>query len=141
MLQNYARRHTLAIDLVHFEFEVTADAAPATHPAEGVYINGLFIEGCRWDAATRFLAESTSKQLSSELPAVWLRPAPVPTDAPLAPSRAFYNVPLYKTTARRGTLTTTGHSTNFVLDVRLPSQHPEHHWLKRGVALVCALDD
>jgi dynein heavy chain len=73
------------------------------------------------------------------MPKIWLKPAKL-VDIKFD---HCYTCPVYKTLDRRGTLSTTGHSTNFVVMIELPMQkrHNLKHWVKRGVALVTQLND
>uniref|UniRef100_A0A8C0G4N8 Dynein heavy chain C-terminal domain-containing protein n=1 Tax=Chelonoidis abingdonii TaxID=106734 RepID=A0A8C0G4N8_CHEAB len=52
-----------------------------------------------------------------------------------------YECPLYRTPQRAGILLSTGLSTNFVTTVSLPTKRTSSHWVTRGVAMLCQLDD
>ncbi|ELK12135.1 Dynein heavy chain 3, axonemal [Pteropus alecto] len=136
--QNYARRHTIPIDHIGFEFEVTTrETVMESSPEDGAYIKGLFLEGARWDRKTMQIGESLPKILYDPLPIIWLKPG----ESALFQHRDVYVCPVYKTSARRGTLSTTGHSTNYVLSIELPTERPQKHWINRGVASLCQLDN
>eukprot|EP00964_Phaeocystis_antarctica_P076980 scaffold47683_cov66-Phaeocystis_antarctica.AAC.1 len=139
-MQNYARRNQIAIDRLGFQYEVMRPL-PAGEtraaPSEGVHVHGLFLEGARFSEQTGLLAESENKVLFVSLPEMWLRPQRLEDIA----EWPHYQCPLYKTSERKGTLSTTGHSTNFVMFLKLPSDRPAAHWVRRGLAALCQLDD
>uniref|UniRef100_G3TQL9 Dynein axonemal heavy chain 1 n=1 Tax=Loxodonta africana TaxID=9785 RepID=G3TQL9_LOXAF len=137
-LQNFARKSVISIDTISFDFKVMAQSLSEIkqRPKEGCYIYGLFLEGARWDPVAFQLAESRPKELYTEMAIIWLLPVPNRK----AQNQNFYLCPIYKTLTRAGTLSTTGHSTNYVIAVEIPTRLPQRHWIKRGVALICALD-
>jgi dynein heavy chain len=136
-LQNYARRNQVAIDTISYGFAVLTDKKEdiTAPPEKGCYIYGLFLEGARWDQDTKMLSESAPKELFASFPLMWFQP----TVLREKPASGIFDCPVYKTLTRAGTLSTTGHSTNFVLWVEVPSDQPQRHWTKRSVALFCAL--
>ncbi|XP_062820321.1 dynein axonemal heavy chain 3 [Anolis carolinensis] len=136
--QNYARKYTIPIDHIGFEFEVMNQENYIEQiPADGAYVKGLFLEGARWNRKIKQIDESNPKILYDSLPIIWLKPG----ESSKFLHERIYLCPVYKTSARRGTLSTTGHSTNYVLSIELPSELPQKHWINRGVAALCQLDD
>ena len=137
-LQNYSRKHVVAIDIVEFDYifkdEMDVDKVESK-PEDGCYVYGMFLEGARWDYKKHMIKTSKPKELFTDLPPIHL--SPVPNREP--PTEGIYNSPLYKVEVRRGTLLTTGHNTNFVMYLELPSKEPEDHWIKAGVANFLAL--
>jgi dynein heavy chain len=143
VLQTYARRHNKPIDLLQFEFEVLSaqDASAIAHgPSDGIYVYALFLECAKWDPETRVLVEATPGEMHSQMPVIHFNPkyhAPEVNkegESPTKMKRAVeepedevevYKCPVYKTSARAGTLNTTGRSDNFILTIDLPCGVPE----------------
>jgi len=153
--QNFARKHKLPIDQCDFDFNVlrpdlieSIKDGKGAKPDDGAYVWGLFVDGARWDADNHVLCEQRPKELYTVMPHIHLLPKakrdiePVEDTDPGGTAH-IYMCPTYKTSQRFGILSTTGHSTNFVMWVRVPmaAEHNQQHWIKRGLAFLSQLDE
>ncbi|XP_028297484.1 dynein heavy chain 6, axonemal-like, partial [Gouania willdenowi] len=158
VLQNHARRYNLPIDELSFRFNMVpayrdqAAVCEALHtlpvdaklnldnelpePKDGVLVHGMFMDASRWDDVNMVMEDSLPRVMNAMLPVVHFEP-----QLNSEPEPDLYPAPLYKTSARAGTLSTTGHSTNFVVTVMLPSKRPCDYWISKGSALLCQLND
>jgi dynein heavy chain len=138
-LQNFARKYGVAIDLLSFEFRVLDTVVPdriKQKPEDGCYVYGMFLEGARWNYNEHKVDHSLNRELYSSVPLIHM----LPVENRVIPN-GIYQCPLYKVLTRQGTLSTTGHSTNFVLMVELPSSEKESVWTKAGAAMFLALKE
>ena len=138
-LQNFARVNKLAIDTVDFEMEMLDmdEKQYTVAPEIGIYVYGMYLEGCAWDKTEKILCESRPKVLFEPAPCIWLKPV---LAKDIVPGQT-YSCPVYRTAARKGVLATTGHSTNFLMMMRMPTTRDEDHWTLRGVCMLCSLSD
>ena len=139
VLQNYARKYKTPIDILGFAFEFLdfpEIEKVHTQPEDGCYIYGLFVEGCRFDFKHGRLEDSRPGEMFTEAPVIYFNPTenyqPDPYD---------YSMPVYKTTVRAGTLSTTGHSTNFIIYVDVPTKQKPEYWTLNGAAFICAMNN
>jgi len=142
-LQTHSRKTHIAIDTLAFATNVTkmTEADITSPPEDGVYVHGLFLQGARWNTEAGVVEEMHPAVLFYRMPAIALVPALRAEVDPIADSGKVYTCPVYKTSLRAGTLSTTGHSTNFVMSLHLPSKEAQDHWIRRGVAMLSQLDD
>ena len=139
---------------MEFRFEILkyadAERAAKEPPQNGCFLKGLFLEGASWDDETGCLTESKRGEIFVSMPIINFMPKlirssespePLPCDKGDVAMHSFhYECPTYKTGERYGTLLTTGHSTNYVMNISLPSKIEPEHWVKRSVAMLMQLD-
>eukprot|EP00606_Chrysophyceae_sp_TOSAG23-5_P000662 GSChrysophyteH2.ASY1.ANO1.84.1 assembled CDS len=138
ILQNFARKYAQPIDTVAFSFIMRPEDPKDLpgKPEDGCYIFGIFLEGARWSEEDRSLVDPRPKELFASCPVIHM----MPVQHRVTPTEGIYRCPLYKVLTRTGVLSTTGHSTNFVTWLELPSLYCDNaDWVRGGVAAFCAL--
>jgi dynein heavy chain len=133
MKQEVTRQHrgeNWALDDVMYSADVTQHASAdrvGSAPKEGVYVEGLFLEGARWDMESRGIAESLPKVLFDNMPVLYV-------SATITPKKAWkdaYQCPCYKYRIRQGRF--------LIFHVPLPAGgRNASHWILRGVAMLCS---
>lgn len=141
ILQEHARKAKIPIDELSFSFKLLEneeedESKPKDKSSTEYIIYGLFLECGKINTETMMLEDAEFGRNYTEPPAIKI----IPTRNHV-PDQLDYSCPLYKTSERAGTLNTTGHSTNFILMIEIPSSHPPDHWIRRGTALLSQLND
>jgi dynein heavy chain len=117
-LQTHSRLYKIAIDELNFSFEVLEAEEPENceeRPQDGVFVYGLFMDGAIYNREQKCIDEQIPDELYDKMPVIHFKPT-----KDYVPNEAEYSCPMYKTGLRRGVLSTTGASTNYVLNVELP---------------------
>ena len=115
-------------DIVNFTKDIGVDKEEVRKPPdEGIYVHGLFLDGCRWDKQGNKLADSTPKVMHAALPVLLVTGI-------LASEKKTdmysYACPCYKNPKRGGN--------NFIFAVDLRSEDPPQKWILRGVSLLAS---
>eukprot|EP00644_Phytophthora_capsici_P004659 jgi/Phyca11/7444/fgenesh1_pm.PHYCAscaffold_19_\ len=142
-LQNFARKYQTAIDSLAFTFTVMDVQQLTESPTDGIYVDGLWLQGAKWSPTRRLVEDAKPGEMFSAMSIVHFLPATsaVASNPTGSPGVMMYPCPVYKTSVRQGTLSTTGISTNYVIAVQLPSDKPPNYWVMMGAAFLLNLDN
>lgn len=127
-----------ALDSVSVHTEVTDIISTdhvRTHPKEGVYVHGLFMDGAAWNVTDGNIIESAPKKLFSAMPIILVSATSKTSKKAASTVTDYgpfggYECPVYKYAARTDRYK--------IFSVVLPSKDQRPlHWVLRGVALLC----
>lgn len=151
-LQTYAARNFIPVNTLTHKFDYTVAVVDEIDEGanaavdlpdfpEGAYVSGLYLEGASWSLRGKHLVDQAAEESTFKMPILRLQPivAGGERDTEYSLDSGIYDCPVYRSPARRGVLSTTGHSTNFVMYVGLPCGDgiKARSWIKRGAALLC----
>lgn len=96
----------------------------------------LFLDGARWSNKKLSFKESKSKQLYYRMPIIHIM---ISIKREYLKYDTVYLCSMYKKAEKKGTLSTTGQPTNFVIALSIPKIKQPEHWIIREVVLLCQL--
>lgn len=134
LVQTTCRRRKWPLDKSTLYTKVTSitDASQVTErPADGCYIDGLYLEGAGWDLTKSCLTRPNPKELIVRLPILQVIPVEL-TKLKLANT---FRTPVYVTQDRRS-----GMGEGCVFEADLTANEHASHWVLQGTALVLNTD-
>lgn len=125
IMQSTARKNELPLDKMCLTCEVTKkNREEMTQPMkEGACINGLYMEGARWDTVTNSITNSRLKELYPCMPVIWIKAITQDKQE----TRNLYECPVYKTRQRGQT---------YIWTFNLKTKEKAAKWVLAGVALL-----
>ncbi|XP_026835009.1 dynein beta chain, ciliary isoform X2 [Drosophila erecta] len=125
IMQQTARKNEWPLDRMCLNCDVTKKWKEefTTAPREGAYINGLFMEGARWDIKMGTIADAFLKELFPAMPVLYIKA--VTQDK--QDTKNVYECPVYKIRLRGPT---------FVWTFNLKSRERASKWTLAGVCLL-----
>lgn len=129
IMQATARKNEWPLDRMILTVDITKKGREEFSgvPREGAYINGLFMEGARWDIMSGLIQESLLKELTPAVPVIFIRAITVDKKD----TKGVYDCPVYRTRQRGPT---------YVWTFSLKTKERPQKWILAGVALLCSLD-
>merc|ERR1711935_60510 len=97
----------------------------------GTYIQGLYLEGARWNMEDDCLDYQKPKELVTEMPLMQI----IPVEANKLKLRGTIKTPVYVTQARRNAM-----GVGLVIEADIKSNKHESHWVLQGVAMMLNTD-
>jgi len=104
-------------------------------PSEGVYIHGLFLEGCSWDRKDGKMIESHPKELFTPMPVILVTAVTskaAERQYAIKDDIKYFDCPVYRQPKRTDLA--------YIFTIKLKTYQDPDHWILRGVALLCSKD-
>ncbi|KAL7723821.1 hypothetical protein ACLKA6_002146 [Drosophila palustris] len=125
IMQQTARKNEWPLDRMCLNCDVTKKFKEefTSAPREGAYVNGLFMEGARWDMKMSTITDALNKELFPAMPVIYIKAVTQDKQE----TKNIYECPVYKIRLRGPT---------YVWTFNLKSKERDSKWTLAGVCLL-----